>query len=390
MRFHSIQVQRLLSFRYLVEMEVEEDETMEELEPEATAPNIQENNMLRELLTTYQMLNKDLSKKVQEFKISMNATNRELITTRDELLAEKMRTSELRRIILTLNGQVCQFTQSYVYQMQQHATTANLELTLPINFENFQSEYKNAESNLQEPSTLRPPRKMPKLLDIEGNCDNLLETICENDESVNENRNPFSPINFNAASTPFLQPNNSFATANRSETSTVEESMSESAAASTPFLEQKASFAKANRSETSKVEESISESAATPNLFLQATRRTPQKGFTESRIRTRRGSQTLAQLENYSENEVKGCKVILDRAELNDLQLKEYKENYMDAKVETESDSSTSSRQSKKEKAKARTPPVVRRNDGRPKRKASILIATLAERSMKTKLRRSK
>jgi hypothetical protein len=56
---------------------MDDDVDMEEsLAPEAMT----EVDILKDQLTTYQMLNNDLSKKVQEFKIHANTANKELVS----------------------------------------------------------------------------------------------------------------------------------------------------------------------------------------------------------------------------------------------------------------------------------------------------------------------
>lgn len=87
---------------------------MEECNDEPT-----ELDIVREQLNTYQMLNNDLSKKIQEVKIGLNATNKELITVRNELMAEKLISSELRRTLLTVNGQCLQFFNGYYANIQK-------------------------------------------------------------------------------------------------------------------------------------------------------------------------------------------------------------------------------------------------------------------------------
>lgn len=90
---------------------MDEDSTMEE-------SSMSELDVLRDQLATYQILNGDLSKKVQEFKIAINATNKELIVTRNELMNEKLKSSELRRALLVMNGQYMNFFNGYMKNLQ--------------------------------------------------------------------------------------------------------------------------------------------------------------------------------------------------------------------------------------------------------------------------------
>lgn len=79
---------------------------------------VTELEIIKDQLLTYQALNGDLSRKVQEFKISMNATNKELTSVRQELLKEKLKTSELRRALMQMNGQVTSFFTGYMNNLQ--------------------------------------------------------------------------------------------------------------------------------------------------------------------------------------------------------------------------------------------------------------------------------
>lgn len=90
---------------------MEEDSTMDE-------SNMNELDVVKDQLATYQILNGDLSKKVQEFKIALNATNKELVATRNELMSEKLKSSELRRAIMVMNGQCINFFNGYMKNLQ--------------------------------------------------------------------------------------------------------------------------------------------------------------------------------------------------------------------------------------------------------------------------------
>lgn len=153
-------------------------------------------------LQTYQMLNCDLSKKVQEYKINFNAATKEVLTLRRELMVEKLATSELRQTLLMVNGQITQHFNAYMKTLRRCVERTNLQVTLPFmeagGSPNFVAEASTAHTS-QVPKVFRPASKPQDQEIFDSNRNNLLNTICE--ETNDESR--FSINDPNVASTPF-------------------------------------------------------------------------------------------------------------------------------------------------------------------------------------------
>lgn len=162
-------------------------------------------DMVKDQLATYQTLNTDLSKKVQEFKINFNAANKELLKTRNELMLEKLKSSELRRTLLMINGQMSQFLNGYITSMQSCIDTTDLEVTLPCQLSNEKSPQLIERNGVENQSAMsfRPASKTQEQVPFDTSRVNLLHTICEE----NSEENVLSRFSVNdpvVASTPFL------------------------------------------------------------------------------------------------------------------------------------------------------------------------------------------
>lgn len=84
----------------------------------------------KEQIETYQLLNRDLSSKVQEFKLLLNASNGELGLLRDNLMQEKIKSSELRRTLRVMHAKFTIFYGDYAQLMKRCVETTDLDLTL--------------------------------------------------------------------------------------------------------------------------------------------------------------------------------------------------------------------------------------------------------------------
>lgn len=84
----------------------------------------------KEQIETYQLLNRDLSGKVQEFKLMLNAANCEIALLRENLMAEKIKSSELRRTLRVMHGKFTIFYGDYADLMERCVEHTDLDLAL--------------------------------------------------------------------------------------------------------------------------------------------------------------------------------------------------------------------------------------------------------------------
>jgi GTP1/Obg family GTP-binding protein len=92
---------------------------------------------LRNQLSVYQKINGDLSKKIQELKIELNVTQKELLKTQNELLTsremliqEQRKFEELKRFYTSTNGLCIDFFKKYHDNLEK---LNNSELDLSLN-----------------------------------------------------------------------------------------------------------------------------------------------------------------------------------------------------------------------------------------------------------------
>lgn len=84
----------------------------------------------KEQIETYQLLNRDLSGKVQEFKLGLNAANCEITLLREQLMQEKIKSSELRRTLRVMHGKFTIFYGDYATLMKRCVENTDLDLAL--------------------------------------------------------------------------------------------------------------------------------------------------------------------------------------------------------------------------------------------------------------------
>lgn len=84
----------------------------------------------KEQIETYQLLNRDLSGKVQEFKLMLNAANCEVALLRENLMTEKIKSSELRRTLRVMHGKFTIFYGDYADLMRRCVEHTDLDLAL--------------------------------------------------------------------------------------------------------------------------------------------------------------------------------------------------------------------------------------------------------------------
>lgn len=112
----------------------------------------------KEQIETYQMLNRDLSNKVQEFKVAVNAVNSEINLLRDDLMREKIKSSELRRTLRVLHEKFTFFYGDYAAIMKRCVENTDLDLAVTSEGENQAS---TSEGRAQ---FFKPPNR------VQGNC----------------------------------------------------------------------------------------------------------------------------------------------------------------------------------------------------------------------------
>lgn len=154
-------------------------------ERDSTTPEVTSDmDILKDQLQTYQRLNIDLSKKVQEYKILLNVTDKELLTARNELLLEKQTTAELKHTLMVSTGHFSHFAANFVSTLEKCQAKVYLDITMPG-------------SNIapQQFSQLIPHKPS-----VDPGFEKQLETICEED-SMNMTDEP------RVSSTPFSAPN---------------------------------------------------------------------------------------------------------------------------------------------------------------------------------------
>lgn len=390
---------------------------------------------LKEQLATYQALNVELSKKVQEFKFIVSATNKELVATRNELMSEKLKTSEFRRTILAVNSQACHFVNSYIHSVQRLAQQTNLDLTMPdINLRGSWSPA-TIPADVQEPTTSQQPmRKYQQPSDYtDMNPDNILNTICETSHEETTSNSPFVHLELNAASTPFQRSVPTFPTSQ----------MFKKSSRAIELLSELAEVADAQENDS---HHRISDQTPHRPLGLAPKRKLPDEGsYMEEDSASVIEDSTKETVDQAEETEdpaeemedpareiqepadetedpveeaedpveeteaierTKNCRVEVLRMNLEEKMVKSYVAKYLESSEadsdsgETqgeasgmETDETVDSRSSTKKTSrglKRKRKSLPRRSTGRPKRKARLVVGSLAEKSLGKKLRRSK
>lgn len=342
-------------------------------ELESTADN--DHAMVREQLETYKLLNVDLSKKIQEFKINLNAANREMNAMRNDLMEEQLKSSELRRALMVLNGQCSNFFNVYIANLQACMERTDLSLTLPgATTPGAPTAAGSAET--PEAIILRNLSRFAHPFD--PSRQNTLDTI--NEEISDENR--FMATNNNVvASTPFqnyplleiqnLQPTSS----RQAAASATPKRPSEAHAPSTRRISDESSpeGSPLQRVRHSEEMEEAQPSSSSSSMVAGLTKRVSVKAIDVQ--------PTAEQIECFKKS-----------FDIHDSADETF--SVESSSVDYGSSCSTESKESnkgKKQKRKIRAKPkeVRRRSNERPKRKARTAIGSMAERTVKSKLRRS-
>lgn len=359
------------------------------------------------------MLNADLSKKVQEYKISLNATNNELSRTRDELMVEKLKSSELRRALNIMNLQCTDFFNSYMLNLQKCIERTDLEITMPG----------VGTSSAAANCTSRPNKQLA----TETNALNLLNTIQEesafdNQFLDNENIVASTPLITNSPRHPpspslleeeevagpsslVMSPRNLISTPERSSTfsrmskqrdndetsseeefelSVIDEGMLTSVTKIQKDITRRQSL---SVSDESSAEELMNESRETEDVTEKSVANLSLTNFPirELHINLTKTSVPTTVIKQYKESFIPSQQIADHQDEST-----ETKENIREESVDTTTSTNSSLSMIKGRRKRPALVEIPRRSTGRPKRKARQLVATLAEVPLNRKMRRSK
>lgn len=372
------------------------------------------------------MLNADLSKKVQEFKMAVNAADKELIRTRNELMAEKLKSSELRRALHIMNSQCTDFLNAYMMNLQKCIERTDLEITMPgaTQTNHIISDGAGCSSDVNQGAIQFRPIRVHQ-----PNETNILNTIHE--ETGIETR--FDVNGSMVSSTPLtqavlrdtqnLQPPGPYYPEKDGETSTAATRNPTPKRLSLPKKTSRGTLPLTHRmseDSSSEEEEELHEKAQDVTRRQNNTRRQnvtvelcredceevtdvsqaelsiSKYQLKELTVNVTKVQATSSTLNRYAKAFISSPKevsvTIEDKRE-------EVKENIRESSIEstlttasfasfaTSVSSSQISRVTRKRKAVSEVP---RRSTGRPKRKARLVIATLAEKPINRKMRRSK
>lgn len=366
----------------------------------STAPD--ELEIVKDQLDTYQRLNTDLSKKIQEMKIALSAANRELEVHRNDLRIEKIVSSELRRSMSVLVGQVNGFFNGYVSNLQTVIQRTNLNITMPGEDSRTLSRPRTA---VERPTRTTPDPGAPNLIYTiceEPSMTSLTETLTEtaNDsyaEGIDEQRTRFSSKDKAIfASTPL---------------STAQCSKSAAPSCSKPDDEYHQRIQSNLDDETQASVQASLAGSPRPNSPVESITDTPKRATPENR-QSSNVSETPIESSTEEEPEdqasspasrVVDCSVDVAKVDLNASVVEEYikrfssepRESSVESNVSSYSESTQMTTQSEPTSSisgttrKPRAEVKPRRSTGRPKRKVRLCVGSLAEKSLLKKLRRS-
>lgn len=149
---------------------------------------VAEVDMLKDQLQTYMSLNMDLSRKVQELKIMLSVTNKEIVSVRNELIGEKLRSSELERTLQVINGHFTVFLGNYVSNLENCKSRINMDVTLP-GFRNDAPSLITVNDQSSSGIQFRPNR-FQYVAPVDSSHPNILHTICEEDSLMIDSSGP--------------------------------------------------------------------------------------------------------------------------------------------------------------------------------------------------------
>lgn len=92
--------------------------------------NTHEITQLKNNLEAYKLLNRDLSKKVQELKLYLNQNSQILEVTRNELMQERVNNAKFQHFIKTNITMCSQFYSSVINNLNECILTTNLDVSI--------------------------------------------------------------------------------------------------------------------------------------------------------------------------------------------------------------------------------------------------------------------
>lgn len=97
--------------------------------------NKHEITLLKNNLEAYKLLNRDLSKKVQELKLYLNQNNQILEVTRNELMQERVFNAKYKHFIKTNITMCSQFYSSVINNLNECIVTTDLDVSISESYD---------------------------------------------------------------------------------------------------------------------------------------------------------------------------------------------------------------------------------------------------------------
>lgn len=138
--------------------------------------NKQEIMHLKNNLDAYKLLNRDLSKKVQELKLYLNQQVQMVEVTRNELMEERVNNAKYKHFIKTNITMCSQFFSSVINNLNECIVTTDLEMSIANSYD--PDKYLNNEGGEQAGPSSRVNPKISKLRE--------LNKLCKQNASKNE------------------------------------------------------------------------------------------------------------------------------------------------------------------------------------------------------------
>lgn len=123
---------------------------------------------LKNNLNAYKLLNRDLSKKVQEIKLFLNQQIQILEVTRNELMEERVNNAKYKHFIKTNITMCSQFFNSVINNLNECILTTDLEMSAPNSYD--PDNYLDNEGREQAGPSSRVYPKISKLKELNKLC----------------------------------------------------------------------------------------------------------------------------------------------------------------------------------------------------------------------------
>lgn len=126
--------------------------------------------LMKNNLEAYKLLNRDLSKKVQELKLFLNQQNQILEVTRTELMEERINTAKFKHFIKTNITMCSQFFSNVISNLNECIVTTDLDMSIPETYD--PDRYLGIEEINQAGPSTRVNPKTSKIHQINMMCKN--------------------------------------------------------------------------------------------------------------------------------------------------------------------------------------------------------------------------